>query len=64
LDRALWISWYDLADTGRDAYGAWLQERYIPQRLAQPGLRWAAHFRSEVNPRMSGIPAGAQTGGD
>ena len=59
MDRALWISWYDLADTGRDAYSAWLQERYIPQRLAQPGLRWAAHFRSEVNPRMSGIPAGA-----
>jgi hypothetical protein len=59
LDRALWISWYDLADSGRDAYISWLQERYIPRRLAQPGLLWAAHFKSEVNPRMSGVPAGA-----
>jgi len=59
LDRALWISWYDLPEAGRDEYISWLQARYIPQRLAQPGFLWAAHFKSEVSPRMSGVPAGA-----
>jgi len=59
MDRALWISWYDLADGERDAYFHWLKTRYIPQRLAQPGFLWAAHFKSEVNPRMSGVPRGA-----
>lgn len=58
MDRALWISWYDLADGDRDEYVQWLQARYIPQRLAQPGLLWAAHFKTEVNPRMSGVPLG------
>lgn len=60
MDRALWISWYDLADADREAYFQWLQQRYIPQRLAQSGFLWAAHFKSEVNPRMSGVPLGEE----
>ena len=58
MDRALWISWYDLAERDRDAYLSWLHARYIPQRLGQPGFLYAAHFRSEKHPRMSGVPAG------
>ena len=60
MDRALWISWYDLADRDRDGHLQWLQQRYIPQRLAQPGFLYAAHFKSEASPRMSGVPLGEQ----
>ena len=30
MDRALWISWCDLPDNGRDAYIAWARDTYIP----------------------------------
>ena len=46
MDRALWISWYDLPDDGRDAYIAWAQETYIPQLLKRPGFLWGAHYAS------------------
>jgi len=44
LDRALWISWYDLPDTGREAYLSWLHQAYIPALLKRPGYLWAAHY--------------------
>src|SRR5436190_19210383 len=44
VDRALWISWYDLPVDGRDAYLSWLHETYIPRLLKRPGLLWAAHY--------------------
>jgi hypothetical protein len=44
MDRGLWITWYDLADDGRDAYLAWLHGTYIPALLKRPGYRWAAHY--------------------
>lgn len=46
LDRALWISWYDLPEHGRDAYLSWLHGSYIPRFLRQPGVLWAAHYAS------------------
>ena len=49
MDRALWITWYDLPDVGREAYIAWLQGSYMPRLLAKPGILWAAHFASDVN---------------
>jgi hypothetical protein len=59
LDRALWISWYDLPDDGRDAYLNWAHETYMPGMLERPGFLWAAHFKSEETPIQSGVPAGA-----
>ncbi len=44
MDRALWITWYDLPAENRDAYLAWLHGSYIPQVLAKPGILWAAHY--------------------
>ena len=44
MKGAIWISWYDLAQAGRDAYCSWLHESYIPQLLKRPGFRWAAHY--------------------
>ena len=46
MDRAYWISWYDLPDTGREAYLRWAHEAYIPRVLARPGVTWAAHYAS------------------
>jgi hypothetical protein len=43
-DRALWISWYDLPEDGRDSYLAWLHGSYLPALLKRPGFMWAAHY--------------------
>ncbi len=59
MDRALWISWYDLPDSGRDAYLKWAHESYIPKMIKHPGILWGAHFKSEASVPMSGVPAGA-----
>jgi hypothetical protein len=47
MDRALWITWYDLPADGRDGYLSWLENVYVPMVLAKPGFLWAAHFASE-----------------
>ncbi len=59
VDRALWISWYDLPDNGRDAYLKWAHGTYIPQMIKRPGFLWGAHFQSEAVVPMSGVPKGA-----
>jgi hypothetical protein len=53
VDRAYWISWYDLPDAGREEYLRWAHEVYIPKVLARPGVMWAAHYAS--------LPKGAFT---
>jgi len=59
VDRALWISWYDLPEGGRDAHLKWAHETYMPAMLRRPGFLWAAHFKTEDRPIQSGVPAGA-----
>ena len=44
MDRALWITWYDLPEVGRDTYFSWLHETYIPTLLKRSGYLWAAHY--------------------
>src|SRR5437588_2110688 len=44
LDRGLWITWYDLPESGRDDYLAWLHETYLPNLLKRPGYLWTAHY--------------------
>ncbi len=46
MDRALWITWYNLPDSGRDEYLAWLHGSYMPALLKRPGYLWAAHYAS------------------
>jgi len=46
LDQAIWATWYDLPDEGRDAYFTWLHGTYIPKLLKQPGFLHAAHYAS------------------
>jgi hypothetical protein len=59
VDRALWISWYDLPDGGRDAYLKWAHETYIPKIIKRPGILWGAHYKTEASVPMSGVPRGA-----
>jgi hypothetical protein len=59
VDRALWISWYNLADSDRDAYQKWAHGAYIPALIKRPGFLWGAHFRTEAAVPMSGVPKGA-----
>ena len=59
MDRALWITWYDLPEAGRDAYLSWAHGTYIPKLLKRPGFLWAGHFKSEAQVRQAGVPAGA-----
>ena len=44
VDRALWISWYNLAAGDRDRYLTWLHGSYIPAMLKseQAAMREAA----------------------
>jgi len=44
MDQALWITWYDLPDDGREAYLSWAHETYIPGILQRAGFLWAAHY--------------------
>ena len=50
MDKAIWMSWYDLPEQGRDAYFSWLHETYIPKLLKNPGVMWAAHYESKKVP--------------
>lgn len=59
MDQALWISWYDLPDSGRDAYLKWSHGSYIPQMIKRPGILWGAHYKCEAVVPMSGVPMGA-----
>jgi hypothetical protein len=56
MERAYWISWYDLPDEGRDAYLEWAHGTYIPSVLARQGVMWAAHYASQ--PKGSFTPLG------
>ena len=55
MDRARWVSWYDLPESGRDAYHSWLHGTYMPKLVKRPGFLWAAHFKSVITP---GAPPG------
>jgi hypothetical protein len=47
MDRAFWISWYDLADSDRADVLTWTQKVYIPKVLERPGVLWAGHYASQ-----------------
>ena len=49
IDRAYWISWYNLPEEGREQHLGWLHRQYIPKVLERAGVLWAAHYASEEN---------------
>ena len=44
IDRGLWVTWYDLPESGRDDYLSWLHGTYLTNLLKRPGYLWAAHY--------------------
>src|SRR5689334_18687552 len=52
-DRALWITWYDLPEQGRDAWLGWAHEEYLPALLERPEFLHAAHYASVPPGEMS-----------
>jgi hypothetical protein len=56
LDRAYWITWYNLADGTRDAHLDWTHRTYLPRVLARPGVLWGAHYASQ--PKGAYTPLG------
>ena len=50
MDKAVWMSWYDLPTQGREEYLQWLHGDYIPRLLKKPGVKWAGHYASAKVP--------------
>jgi hypothetical protein len=48
MDQAIWATWYDLPEDGRDEYLDWLHSDYLPTLQAKPGIAWAAHYQDTV----------------
>lgn len=61
MDRALWVTWYDLPAAGCDAYLSWLHGVYIPRLLERPDLLWAAHYATDRQFYKGAISAGQGT---
>ncbi|MBO6782827.1 MAG: hypothetical protein JJ899_06085 [Alphaproteobacteria bacterium] len=47
MDNAIWATWYDLPDDGRDGFLDWLHGDYLPGLQARPGIAWAAHYEND-----------------
>jgi hypothetical protein len=46
MDRAIWATWYDLPEDGRDEYLAWLHGKHLPAMLKRPGYLWGTHVQN------------------
>ena len=50
MTAGIWLLFYDIAAADRDHYVDWFHRRHIPEKLARPGYRWAAHFEAPAGP--------------
>ena len=46
MTAGIWLLFYDIAAADRDHYVDWFHRHHIPEKLARPGYRWAAHFEA------------------
>ena len=44
MTSAIWALAYDISDDDRHQYLDWFHQIHIPEKLARPGYRWAAHY--------------------
>ena len=44
MTGAIWALAYEILNDDREAYLDWFHQIHIPEKLARPGYRWAAHF--------------------
>jgi hypothetical protein len=46
MAASVWLLNYDIAAADRDHYLSWFHDEHIPEKLARPGYRWAAHYEA------------------
>ena len=49
MASAIWALAYDISNDDRQTYLDWFHGIHIPEKLARPGYRWAAHFEGSAN---------------
>ena len=49
MTGAIWALAYDISNDDRQSYLDWFHRAHIPEKLARPGYRWAAHFEGSAN---------------
>ena len=52
-DRALWITWYDLPEEGRESWLKWAHSEYLPALAERPGYLHVTHYASVPRGEMS-----------
>ena len=45
MDRAIWATWYDIAQSAREDYLPWLHKIYLPEVLGCAGYLSILHFK-------------------
>ena len=48
MTGAIWALAYEILNDDREAYLDWFHQIHIPEKLARPGYRWAAHFEGST----------------
>lgn len=52
---SVWLLSYDIAAVDRDHYVSWFHDEHIPEKLARPGYRWAAHYEAPASNDAAGL---------
>ncbi|MDA7560147.1 hypothetical protein N8860_00185 [Alphaproteobacteria bacterium] len=50
MTGAIWALAYEILNDDRETYLDWFHRIHIPEKLARPGYRWAAHFEGSATP--------------
>ena len=55
MATSVWLLNYDIAAADRDHYLSWFHDEHIPEKLARPGYRWAAHYEAPASHDAAGL---------
>ena len=55
MAASVWLLNYDIAAADRDHYLSWFHDEHIPEKLARPGYRWAAHYEAPASHDAAGL---------
>ena len=55
MAASVWLLNYDIAAADRDHYLSWFHDEHIPEKLARPGYRWAAHYEALASADAPGL---------
>ena len=48
MTGAIWALAYEISNDDRETYLDWFHRIHIPEKMARPGYRWAAHFEGSA----------------